>query len=588
MSVAYEEGYPGQQGDRVGLVLLQSEGIAPAAAVDAGEAAVAWAQIPVPREVEQPVGTVAAYRTAGEADRSKEVFRLWRDPDTYEVHVESDITLEDYRQRTRPEDWALMERFAEQVRGRSVVFLNPTYEGGGVAMLRPPLVHMLRGLGVDAHWFVMAPMQDETKGNPFEFTKLMHNISQRQAGDARITPEGKALHQAWGYENLEVLGRQPEILEADVIVYDDPQPLPLKHALDWLNPRAKRVWRNHIDTDGKLMADPSTPQGEVASYLLHELGLLDVEAAIVHPVEQFVHHELSDRAFMAPATTDPFDDLNRPLTETEKQAGLDFINSEIAAKNAELAAAGRFEDIQSLLDPHKRRITLIARFDESKGMDKAMELGIRARARMRETGVAEEDLPEVVIVGNGSVDDPSGVPMFEKMLRLRRERYADDKDAVILMRLRHNYGAMNALMHASTIITQTSEAEGWETRVSDAIEHGVPVIGSNRGGIPKQIVEGESGFVLDYDRPDFDLERGADIIAGLLTDSDRYNALVASTRRQAEAFNSREVTTTANVTRWLRVFGAVLATEGRTPARADRIWQVRHMLASGALASAQG
>lgn len=46
-------------------------------------------------------------------------------------------------------------------------------EGGGVAMLRPPLIHILRMLGVDAHWFVMNSGK-ENDINPFLFAKLSH------------------------------------------------------------------------------------------------------------------------------------------------------------------------------------------------------------------------------------------------------------------------------------------------------------------------------------------------------------------------------------------------------------------------------
>ena len=83
----------------------------------------------------------AAKRAETAEERNNEVFRLKRDPNTYEVHVESDVTLEDYRRITPEDDWKLMESWARPLEGKSVVFLNPTMEGGGVAMLRPPLVH---------------------------------------------------------------------------------------------------------------------------------------------------------------------------------------------------------------------------------------------------------------------------------------------------------------------------------------------------------------------------------------------------------------------------------------------------------------
>jgi glycosyltransferase involved in cell wall biosynthesis len=536
----------------------------------------------VTTEVVTPTSTNTAQLTvtntdhAGEraTERNTEIFRLRRDPDTYEAIVESSISLRDYRRKTRLSDWALLLRLARPLRGKTVVFINPTMAGGGVAMLRPPLVHMLTMLGVSAHWYVMEPLKN-TSENPFVFTKLMHNIIQRRTTE-RITPNGKALHRRWNMENTDVLRRQKHIKDADIIVIDDPQPAPLFAFFKELNPTAKIVWRNHIDNSGELMADPSTPQGEVWQYLRDECRIGEADAFVFHPVEAFVPKDVHAKTFFVPATVEPHDDLNRRLTFEEIHKGIQFINDEIANKNEELAAQGRAADKQKLLTADKRRLVLIARFDESKGMDKAMELGVRVRRKMAAAGVPDKDLPEVLLVGNGSVDDPSGLPMYEEMLRLRREKYPDDMQDIIVMRLKHNYGAMNALMHTSTIGLQTSEAEGLENRITDWIEHGVPVVISNRGGMPLQVIEGKSGHILDFSREDFDLERGAELITDLLMDSDKYTAVKQSTMIAAHEFNSREFTTTANVTRWLRVFDSVLA--GKP---ADKVWKVSDLVDRG-------
>jgi glycosyltransferase involved in cell wall biosynthesis len=528
----------------------------------------------------------------GGANRQDEVYRLWRDPNTYEVTVESDVTVEDYEKVTHPDDWEALTGWAEEFKGKSVVFFNPTMEGGGVAMMRPPLVHLLRGLGVDAHWYVMAPtshpIEDPKRDNPFVFTKLMHNISQRIT-DERITEEGKALHWRWAdEENGPVLEAQPTIQQADILFFDDPQPTPLIRRLVGAstNPNMRTVWRNHIDTSGELMADPTTPQGEVAEYVLSN-GVRDIDAIVAHPSDAFVHRdpELHDKTYFAPATFDHFDNLNRHLSPEEIVEGITFINSEIALKNQEHIAAGRLEDVQSLLnmDPDQKRITLIARFDPSKGMDKAMEMGVLTRERMRAMGVPEEDLPEVVIVGNGSVDDPDGIWMYEEMLRLRREKYPHEAENIILMRLKHNYDAMNALMSRSTLIMQTSDAEGLETRVSDAIKHGVPVVVSNRGGIKTQVVEGRSGIILDYDKPGHDLARGAEFMSGLLTDESAYAAMVETTMAEARRHNLREFTTPANAARLLRIFNIL----GENPRpKADKVWKMGELAAGQALAEA--
>ena len=518
------------------------------------------------------------------AVRCTEIFKLSRNTKTYEVTVKSDITLEDYRLSTSIVDWGLLEKWAKPMSGKSVVFINSTTEGGGVAMLRPPLVLLLNMLGIDARWYVMSGRKNPDDPNPFIFTKQMHNILQRHAGsEERINEAGKLIHKQWNEENAEVLTSQPAIRRADVVVLDDPQPAPLKAYIGKVNPHVKWVWRSHIDTSEKLMADPSTPQGEVASYLLDECGMKGVDAVVSHPVKEFVYPRMFDKTFFAPATVEPRDDLNRSLSAQEVRAGIDFINQEISIKNEEFIAAGRLADVQSQVGVNRRRIVMVARFDESKGMDKAMALGVTVRQKMHESGVSEAMIPQVIIVGNGSVDDPSGVPMYEKILKIRREQYEKDKKDIIIMRLRHNYMAINALMHPTAdgeyrrfsriVALQTSEAEGFETRISDWIRHGVPVVVSNRGGMPLQVVDGESGLILDFDKPDYDLGRGASFISELMMDDEKYAAITKSTRELAKKFNNREFTTTVNATRLLRIFQSVI-----TGKKADKVWKISEMI----------
>lgn len=518
----------------------------------------------IPQHVDPNVGL------SGEYDRKKEVYSVDRNSETYEVEITSDLTLEDYRARTPEADWALFEEYVAKLKGKRVVFMNPTLSGGGVAMLRPPLVHLLRLSGVDAHWYVMEKSPEEGP-DVFEFTKLMHNISQRRLGDTRISEEGKQMHQEWCRQNAEVLTQQEAIQTADVFICDDPQPAPMKKYLEAVNPDAKWIWRNHIDTSHTLMSDPSTPQAEVAHYIMEECGMKDADAVIAHPVEEFVHPGMEHKTAFAPATTDPFDDLNKRLSSEEVDSGIDFVNQEIDLKNVELMPGDQISHI----DPSRRRLTLIARFDESKGMDIAMELGARVREQMMAIGVPEAELPQVVIVGNGSVDDPSGIPMYNEMLEERRkERFDEHRKDIILMRLKHNYIAMNALMtrregDGSMVGMQTSLAEGLETRISDWIGHGVPVVIANRGGMPLQVVDGESGMILDFNREDYDLDRGAGYITELLVNPSEYARTCASTERQAHEFNEREFTTTANAMRIART--AALVLDGKP---IDRRWQL--------------
>lgn len=522
-----------------------------------------------------PVVDITALAPENNRDRSTEVFKVERDPETYEVHVESDITLEDYRQLMRPEDWNLMQDYASQFEGKSVTFINPTMAGGGVAMMRPPLLHLLKLQGIEAHWFVMNGQNNPDQPDPFVFTKKMHNILQRRmAPDQHITEDGKNIHQAWVSDNADVLIKQPALQNTDVIVIDDPQPSPLIPRLKAVNPGAKIVWRNHIDNDGQLMSDPSTPQGEVWQYIKNDCGVEQADAYVFHPIDQFVPADIWNETYFLPATIEPHDDMNRILSEAEIADGVNFINQAIAEQNQRFVDQGRYDEQQSLLDPDRRRIALVARFDESKGMDKAIALGVRARQKMLETGVTEENLPEVVIVGNGSVDDPSGIPMYEEILAVKRNYTESARKDIILARLDHNYQAINALMYASDIGMQTSEAEGLETRVSDWIRHGVPVVVSNRGGIKLQVTP-ESGYIMDFDAPDYDIDNGANYICRLMTNPNEYARVRADTLEKSRDMNEREFTTSANTIRWLRLFKNLLENKP-----ADKVWKIGDLVTS--------
>jgi len=75
---------------------------------------------------------------------------------------------------------AASERARSELRGRSIVNVNSTARGGGVAEMLLPLVAYARGLGVDARWLVT-----EGGGEFFRITKRIHNRLHGVEGDGR-------------------------------------------------------------------------------------------------------------------------------------------------------------------------------------------------------------------------------------------------------------------------------------------------------------------------------------------------------------------------------------------------------------------
>jgi len=77
-----------------------------------------------------------------------------------------------------------------------------------------------------------------------------------------------------------------------------------------------------------------------------------------------------------------------------------------------------------------------------------------------------------------------------------------------------NFIFINALQRISSVIIQKSLREGFGLVVTEALWKGTPVVASNVGGIPLQIIDGENGFLVDpYDNQGF-----ADRIITLLQD----------------------------------------------------------------------
>jgi alpha,alpha-trehalose phosphorylase (configuration-retaining) len=56
---------------------------------------------------------------------------------------------------------------------------------------------------------------------------------------------------------------------------------------------------------------------------------------------------------------------------------------------------------------------------------------------------------------------------------------------------------LNALMANAKIALQLSTREGVEVKVSEAIHAGIPIVASRTGGIPLQIEDGKSGYIVD-------------------------------------------------------------------------------------------
>jgi len=209
-----------------------------------------------------------------QSSNPEDAYNIEHDADTYEVHVTSCVTLADYERITPTADMERLKAYAETMQGKELLFVNATASGGGVAIMRAPAIHLFNLLGVKARWYALKPGAADEK-QFFDVTKKkFHNVLQAvSAPEVRLNDEDKAIYSKVIDANAEVL-REP-LRTADVIVIDDWQPAGLiPHLKGYdepqadgstvyhlgINPTAKILFRDHIQTEGQLMSTPGTPQ----------------------------------------------------------------------------------------------------------------------------------------------------------------------------------------------------------------------------------------------------------------------------------------------------------------------------------------
>src|SRR5258706_5647829 len=138
--------------------------------------------------------TPVSFRVSSARRQSDGLYAKRYDHKTCEVHVSTKVTLEDYERVTPAKEVAKLKDYAKAMAGRKLIFINATYAGGGVAIMRAPLVALLRNMGVDAHWYVLIP-----DAEAFVVTKRkFHNVLQAVAdADVRLSSQDKALYDRW-------------------------------------------------------------------------------------------------------------------------------------------------------------------------------------------------------------------------------------------------------------------------------------------------------------------------------------------------------------------------------------------------------
>jgi trehalose synthase len=345
--------------------------------------------------------------------------------------------LSDYAPFAGNEILGEIRTLAAPLQGARVVHISATAQGGGVAELLSTLVPLLHNVGLDAQWRVIAGSEEF-----FQVTKRIHNGLQGMP--LPLTDEMRRTFLDGNAANA-VSFSDP----CDFAVVHDPQPAPLcrlrrAEGRTW-------IWRCHIDLTA---ANPT--------YWEFMRPYIEAYDAAIFSMPEYVMPDLQvGRVAIIPPAIDPTSPKNAPMRPAETAALLE--------------ARG--------VDPTRPLLLQVSRFDPWKD-----PLGvIDVYRQVRHTIPAVQ----MVLMGALAGDDPEGAEYFARSL----ESAGNDPDIHVLI----NSGGpeeVNAFQRGAAVVLQKSLREGFGLTVTEGLWKARPVIGGNVGGIPLQIEDGVSGYLV--------------------------------------------------------------------------------------------
>jgi len=420
------------------------------------------------------------------------------------------------------------EAAREALAGGSVLNVNSTAAGGGVAEMLQTLLSYARGAGIDTRWLVI-------EGDPdfFAITKRIHNGLYGSPGDGGELGATERRH----YESVQRQNAEellPLIRHGDVVIVHDPQPAGLVAAVR--SAGARVVWRCHVGLD--------TPnEWSDRSWEFLRPYLAEAEAIVV------------SRAAFAPPWADPAElHVIRPSIDPFSAK-----NEALSVRNAELALG-----YVGLLDgtTDSPPAVTFSRRDGPPGR-------ISRRVDVVETGPpAPADAPLVVQISRwdrikdmagvmagfvqhvdpslgahlllsgpavtGVADDPEAAEVLDECKELWQQLPQAVRARVHLACIPmddpdENAAIVNAIQRHASVIVQKSLAEGFGLTVAEALWKRKAVVASAVGGIVDQIEDGIHGLLV---HDPTDLRAFGAAVESLLRDPERAAQLAENGRRR--------------------------------------------------------
>jgi len=379
--------------------------------------------------------------------------------------------------------------------GRTIWNVNSTATGGGVAEMLTGMLPYARGIGLDVRWAVI-----EGDAEFFAITKRLHNNIHGMEGDGGPLGPAEAAH----YREV-VTANADELIAmtrpGDIVFLHDPQPLGMAAIMK--SAGATVIWRCHIGSD-----DYGALVQRGWEFLRPHIGVCD---AFIFSRESYAPPWLDrSRLVIVPPSIDPFTPKNQDLDPATVVAILHHIGVVDGPEPDVLplftrsdGTPGRVDHHADILragrapDPSDPLVVQISRWDTLKDMSGVMH-GFAAEVDGRGSAHLVLAGPSV----KGVADDPEGAAELDRCMREWRElpHAARERIQLVCLPMRdaeENAAMVNALQRHAAIVVQKSLMEGFGLTVAEAMWKSRPVIASAVGGINDQIIDGQSGVLVD-------------------------------------------------------------------------------------------
>ncbi len=338
-----------------------------------------------------------------------------------------------------------LNRLSEDLKGKRIVHINATANGGGVAEILNSLIPYSQAMGIKASWYVIDP---KIGGNFFKTTNKFFDGCQGKKVNI-----SKADWREYEKKS-QIIAEEIDKLKADILVINDTQPL----LAGFLASSSNKVFYSHVDS--------SFPDQNLWKKFL---PFFENYKKIVFSHKEYVNKQksLQEKTVIFPPAIDP---LALKQKRVAKKTARHYLK-----EKGKISLSGPLIVQVSRFDAWKNPIGLIKAFFKLPRQHKNAQLALVGFNVAKDNPAAELAYKKTKLAAKGN----ENIRLF----------YYPKNNKVTEFTMMAQNGA--------DIVVQNSYREGFGLTVSEAMWKKKAVIGGPASGIKKQINHNKNGLIAN-------------------------------------------------------------------------------------------